>query len=42
MLGPETRCSFALNLHVDVKTTNGSGVLTYLDANDQGAFALLT
>jgi hypothetical protein len=42
MLGPEEKCSFALNLHVDVKTTNGSGVLTYLDANDQGAFALLT
>jgi hypothetical protein len=42
MLGMNTRCSFALNLHVDVKTTNGSGVLTYLDAGDQAAFALLT
>jgi len=42
MLGMNTRCSFALNLHVDVKTTNGSGVLTYLDADDQAAFALLT
>jgi hypothetical protein len=40
MLDPETRCSFALNLHVDVKTTNGFGVLTGLDANDQAAFAL--
>ena len=42
MLGPNARCSFALNLHVDVKTTNGSGVLDYLDANDQAAFALET
>ena len=42
MLGPEEKCSFALNLHVDVKTTNGSGVLTYLNRDDQGAFALLT
>jgi len=40
MLGPYTRCSFSLNLHVNVKTTNGSGVLTYLDADDQAAFAL--
>jgi hypothetical protein len=42
MLAGNSRCSFALNLHVDVKTTNGSGVLDYLDANDQAAFALLT
>lgn len=42
MLGANTRCSFALNLHVDVKTTNGSGVLNHLDADDQAAFALLT
>jgi hypothetical protein len=42
MLGPERRCSFALNLHVDVKTTNGFGILTGLDADDQAAFALET
>ena len=40
MLGPHNRCSFSLNLHVNVKTTNGSGVLSYLDADDQAAFAL--
>jgi len=40
MLGPNNRCSFSLNLHVNVKTTNGSGVLTYLDSDDQAAFAL--
>lgn len=40
MLGPYDRCSFSLNLHVNVKTTNGSGILTYLDADDQAAFAL--
>jgi hypothetical protein len=35
-----TKCSFALNLHVNVKTTNGSGILEALDATDQAAFAL--
>jgi hypothetical protein len=40
MLGPEMKCSFALNLHVNVKTTDGSGRLSYLDASRQGAFAL--
>jgi hypothetical protein len=40
MLGPHNRCSFSLNLHTNVKTQNGSGVLTYLDADDQAAFAL--
>jgi len=42
MLGPNTKCSFALNLHVNVKTTNGSAILDYLDAWDQAAFALET
>jgi hypothetical protein len=40
MLDPYNRCSFSLNLHVNVKTTNGSGILTGLDADDQAAFAL--
>lgn len=40
MLGPNNRCSFALNLNVNVKTSNGSGVLSYLNASDQAAFAL--
>jgi hypothetical protein len=40
MLGPHRKCSFALNLHVNVKTTNGSGLLEHLDATDQAAFAL--
>ena len=40
MLDPHNRCSFSLNLHVNVKTTNGSGILTGLDADDQAAFAL--
>jgi len=40
MLGAHNRCSFSLNLHVNVKTNNGSGVLSYLDADDQAAFAL--
>jgi hypothetical protein len=40
MLGTHNRCSFSLNLQVNVKTNNGSGVLTYLDAGDQAAFAL--
>jgi hypothetical protein len=43
MLGPSNpRCSFALNLLVRVKTTNGSSDLSYLDASDQAAFALET
>lgn len=40
MLDDEQHCSFALNLHVEVKTTNGGGTLTYLNASDQAAFAL--
>ena len=40
MLGTNDRCSFSLNLHVNVKTNNGSGVLTGLNADDQAAFAL--
>lgn len=40
MLDTQTKCSFSLNLHVDVKTTNGSGTLLYLNADDQAAFAL--
>jgi hypothetical protein len=40
MLDPQTKCSFSLNLHVNVKTTNGYGRLTNLDADDQAAFAL--
>lgn len=40
MLGTHNRCSFSLNLHVNVKTNNGSGVLTGLNADDQAAFAL--
>jgi hypothetical protein len=40
MLDSQTKCSFSLNLHVNVKTTNGSGRLTNLDADDQAAFAL--
>jgi hypothetical protein len=40
MLGLQMKCSFALNLHVNVKTTDGEGILTYLNADDQAAFAL--
>jgi hypothetical protein len=40
MLDEHTKCSFSLNLHVNVKTTNGSGILDSLDADDQAAFAL--
>jgi hypothetical protein len=40
MLGAHNRCSFSLNLHVNVKTNNGSGVLSYLNSDDQAAFAL--
>ncbi|HWP32367.1 MAG TPA: hypothetical protein VNL97_01335 [Solirubrobacterales bacterium] len=41
MLGPsQTKCSFALNLHVNVKTTDGEVILDYLDGEDQAAFAL--
>jgi hypothetical protein len=38
--GPNNRSTFSLTLHVNVNTTNGSGVLTFLDADDQAAFAL--
>ncbi len=40
LLDAHTKCSFSLNLHVNVKTTNGSGILTSLNADDQAAFAL--
>lgn len=40
MLGPHSKCSFSLNLHVNVKTFNGSVTLTGLNDNDQAAFAL--
>lgn len=40
MLGAHAKCSFSVNLHVNVKTTNGSGLLETLDADDQAAFAL--
>jgi hypothetical protein len=40
MLGSEPKCSFALNLYVNVKTTNGIGTLDSLDAWDNAAFAL--
>jgi hypothetical protein len=34
------KCSFSVNLHVNVKTFNGIGTLNGLDAWDQAAFAL--
>ena len=40
MLGTEAKCSFSLNLYVNVKTTNGIGTLDGLDAWDYAAFAL--
>jgi hypothetical protein len=40
MLDGHAHCSFAVNLHVAVKTTNGGGTLTGLNASDQAAFAL--
>lgn len=40
MLQGESRCSFAINLHVNVKTFDGEVTLDGLDAWDQGAFAL--
>jgi hypothetical protein len=40
MLGGHTKCSFSLNLHVNVKTFNGIGTLSGLDGWDQAAFAL--
>lgn len=40
MLDGEQKCSFSLNLYVNVKTTNGIGTLDYLDAWDYAAFAL--
>jgi hypothetical protein len=33
------KCAFAVNLHAHVKTTNGAGTLTNLDAHDTAAFA---
>lgn len=38
--GQNPKCSFSVNLHVNVKTFNGSGTLDSLDDWDQGAFAL--
>jgi hypothetical protein len=41
MLGAtHTKCTFTMNLHVNVKTFNGIGTLDSLDAWDQGSFAL--
>lgn len=40
MLGPTTKCSFALRLYVNVKTFNGIGTLNGLDDSDTAAFAL--
>lgn len=40
MLDEHAKCSFSLNLQVNVKTTNGSGFLESLAASDQAAFAL--
>ena len=42
MLGGHSKCSFSVNLYVNVKTFNGIGTLDALDAWDQGAFALDT
>jgi hypothetical protein len=42
MLDGRPRCTFALNLHVDVKTTNGWGRLVSLERNDEASFALET
>jgi hypothetical protein len=33
------KCAFAVNLHSHVKTTNGAGTLTNLDASETAAFA---
>jgi hypothetical protein len=40
MLGSEPKCSFALNLYIWVKTFDGEGRVSGLDASDQAAFAL--
>ncbi len=40
MLQGEPKCSFAINLHANVKTFDGEVTLDYLDAWDQGSFAL--
>lgn len=40
MLDTHKKCSFSVNLHVNVKTFNGIGTLDGLDEWDQGAFAL--
>jgi hypothetical protein len=40
MLDGHAKCSFSVNLHVNVKTFNGIGTLDGLDAWDQAAFAL--
>jgi hypothetical protein len=39
LLGGDTKCAFSARLSVGVKTTNGSGTLTGLDAEDTAAFA---
>jgi hypothetical protein len=40
MLGPHTKCSFAVNLTMSLKTTNGSGFLYQGRLRDTVAFAL--
>ncbi|HLQ35867.1 MAG TPA: hypothetical protein VK457_24525 [Chloroflexota bacterium] len=40
MLGPNSRCTFALNLWAYAKHTNGSRRLSEYDRSDQAAFAL--
>jgi hypothetical protein len=40
MLDEHKACSFSLNLYVRVKTFNGQGTLSGLNASDQAAFAL--
>jgi len=42
MLGSHTKCSFSVNLHVNVKTFDGINTLDSLDDWDQGALALDT
>jgi hypothetical protein len=39
LLDSEQKCAFAVNLHSHVKTTNGAGTLTNLDAGETAAFA---
>ena len=39
LLAGEQKCAFAVNLRSHVKTTNGAGTLTNLDAGETAAFA---